>query len=161
MINDCELLEGSALIRLVNYGYQVTITRADSIHPSIYLIKSENGQSAVLFKHSKKPKSAWAFTLSSQEDYALNALHSKYPELPIFIAFICHRDGICCVSEKRLMSVISESSGIGGQHISVSRQARGSYHVSGTGRQQMQQTVPQSDWPRIVLFNLGDSHGQT
>jgi hypothetical protein len=69
----------------------------------------------------------------------------------VFIAFICHKDGICCIAEKRLRSVLDKDAGVNGQHISVSRQTYGSYHVSGPGRQQMDQTVPQSNWPRIFF----------
>lgn len=37
-------------------------------------------------------------------------------------------------------------------HISVSRHLNGSYRVSGSSGQQMNQTVPQSNWPRVVLL---------
>jgi hypothetical protein len=152
VINDCEFLEGAAFIRLVNSGYRVAIAHASVIHSSIYLIETESSKSAVLFKHSKKPKSAWSFTLSSQEEDALQILHNKYPDFSVFIALICHRDGICCVSQERLMSVMDKNTSIASQHISVSRQPRGSYYVSGPGRQQMIQTIPQSDWPRIIFL---------
>ncbi|MFB8791595.1 MAG: hypothetical protein U7123_22825 [Potamolinea sp.] len=89
--------------------------------------------------------------MSSQEELALNALYNKYLDASVFIALICHKDGICCIAEKRLRSVLDKDTGVDGQHISVSRQPHGSYHVSGPGRQQMNQTVPQSDWPRIFF----------
>lgn len=152
MIRDCEFLQGAAFIRLLNCGYRVAITPAFSIHPSIYLIETAIHQSAVLFKHSKKPKSSWSFTLSSQEEEALKNLRTKYPDFYSYIAFICHRDGICCVSEKQLMNILDTGTGFAGQHISVSRQTRCSYSVSGPGRQQMFQSIPQSDWPRIILL---------
>ncbi len=153
MISDQEFLQGATLLRLINYGYRITITHASWIHSSIYLIESDSSQSVVLFKLSKKPKSAWAFTLSSQEESALSIVHSKYPEFSVFIAFICHKDGICCVGEERLRRVLDTDTGIAGQHISVARQPHASYHVSGPGRQPMAQTIPQSDWPRVVLLN--------
>jgi hypothetical protein len=106
VINDCEFLEGAAFVRLVNCGHRVTITSASEIHSSIYLIETDTHQSAVLFKHSKKLKSPWSFTFSSQEDDALKVLHSKHPKYLVFIAFICHKDGICCVSEERLKRVL-------------------------------------------------------
>jgi hypothetical protein len=151
MINDQEFLHGAAFLRLINYGHRITINHASLIHPSIYLIETDSSKSALLFKVSKKPKSAWSFTLSDQEELAIDILYSKYPDASVFIALICHKDGICCIAEKRLRSVLDKDTGISGQHISVSRQLRGSYHVSGPGRQKMEQTVPQSDWPRIIL----------
>lgn len=152
MINDQEFLHGAAFLRLINYGYRTIITHASFIHPSIYLIETDQSKSAILFKISKKPKSSWSFTLSNQEDLALDIVRSQYPDISVFIALICHKDGICCIEEKRLRTVLDKDAGISGQHISVSRSTRSSYHVSGPGRQKMEQTVPQSDWPRIVLF---------
>ena len=156
MIKDCEFLEGAAFIRLLNYGCRVAITPASLVHSSIYLIETDKNKSAVLFKHSKKPKSSWSFTLSIQEEEAFKSLSTKYPDFYAYIAFICHRDGICCVSHKRLMSILDPSTGIAGQHISVSRQTRGSYSVNGPSRKRMFQSVPQSDWPRIVLLEPKD-----
>jgi hypothetical protein len=158
MINDQEFLYGAALLRLINYGSRITIIHTSSIHPSLYLLETDSNKSAVLFKVSKKPKSAWSFTLSSQEESALATLHSKYPKVSIFIALICHKDGICCIAEERLRSVLDTDTGVNGQHISVSRSTRGSYHVSGPGRQQMEQTVPQSDWPRVIFSNKEKNH---
>lgn len=153
MFNDQEFLQGAAFLRLINYGSQIAIAHAVNIHSSIYLIETDGNTSAVLFKLSKKPKSAWSFTLTSQEESALITLYSKHPNVSVFIALICHKDGICCIPKERLWSVLDRNTGIDGQHISVSRQTHGSYHVSGPGRQQMEQTVPQNDWPRIVLSN--------
>lgn len=158
MINDQEFLHGAAFLRLINYGTRTTIFHASSLHPSLYLVETDISKSAILFKISKKPKSAWSFTLSSQEDSALDTLHNKYPNVSVFIALICHKDGICCIAEKRLRSVLDRNAGVNGQHISVSRLTRGSYHISGPGRQQMEQTVPQSDWPRVVFLNKEKNH---
>ena len=158
MINDQEFLHGAAFLRLINYGSRITIIHASLIHPALYLLETDSSKLAVLFKVSKKPKSAWSFTLSRQEELALDTLHNKYPNVSIFIALICHKDGICCIAEEQLWSVLDKNAGIHGQHISVSRQPRGSYHVSGPGRQQMEQTIPQSDWPQIVFSNKEKSH---
>lgn len=153
MINDREFLYGAAFLQLIDHGQRLTITHASWIHPSIYLVETDSSNSAILFKVSKKPKSAWPFTLSNQEGLALDTLRIKYYDATIFLALICHKDGICCISEKRLWSILDKNSGIPGQHISVSRKAHGSYHISGPGRQHMEQTVPQNDWPRILFSN--------
>ena len=158
MINDQEFLQGAAFLRLINFEDRITITHAVRIHTSIYLIQTALSKSAVLFKLSKKPKSAWSFTLSSQEKSALNTLHGRYPGVSVFIALICHKDGICCIAEERLWDVLDRNSSIIGYHISVSRRLNGSYHVNGPGRQQMSQTIPQSDWPRVVFSKQKSSH---
>ncbi|MBN3871586.1 MAG: hypothetical protein HWQ23_15295 [Nostoc sp. JL33] len=153
MINDREFLYGAAFLRLIDHGERLTITHASWIHSSIYLIETDSSKLAILFKVSKKPKSAWQFTLSSQEELALDTLHNKYHDISVFLAFICYKDGICCISQQRLWSILDKNAGIAGQHISMSRKAHGSYHISGPGRQQMDQTVPQNDWPRVLFSN--------
>jgi hypothetical protein len=153
MINDQEFLHGAAFLRLIDHGERLTITHTSSIHSSIYLVETEISKSAILFKVSKKPKSAWSFTFSSKEELALDTLHSKYQGISVFLAFICHKDGICCMSQERLWSILDKNAGIADQHISVSRKTHGSYHISGPGRQQMDQTVPQNDWPRVLFSN--------
>jgi len=158
MLNDQDFLHGAAFLQLINYGERITITHASWIHSSIYLVETDSSKSAILFKVSKKPKSAWSFTFSSQEESALDILHSKYTNFSVFISLICHKDGICCLSEKRIRSVLDGEAGIGGQYISASRQPRGSYHVSGPGRQKMEQTIPQNDWPRVILSNSKSSY---
>lgn len=158
MINDREFLQGAAFLRLINYGEQISIAHPSWIHNSIYLIETNTSKSAVLFKLSTKPKSAWSFTLSSQEESALDILYKKYPDFTVFIALICHKDGICCIAQQRLWSILDKNAGISGQHISVSRHPHGSYHVSGPGRQEMEQTVPQSDWPRVVFASRENSY---
>ena len=69
-----------------------------------------------------------------------------------FIALVCHKDGICCMAEERLWSIVDKNVDISVQHISVSRRPHGSYHVSGPGRQQMNQTVPQNDSLAFAQF---------
>lgn len=158
MINDREFLHGAAFFRLINYGEEIVIAHPCWIHSSIYLIESNSSKSAILFKVSTKPKSAWSFTFSTQEESALDILYKKYPNFTVFIALVCHKDGICCIAEQRLWSILDKNSGIGGQYISVSRQPHGSYHVNGPGRQQMEQTVPQNDWPRVVFATRENSY---
>lgn len=151
MINDQDFLHGAAFLRLINYGYRIAITHVSGIHQSIYLVESDRRKSAILFKVSKKATSAWSFTLSTQEKSALATLYDKYPDFSAFIALVCHKDGICCIAEGRFWTIVDKNADISVQHISVSRRPHGSYHVSGPGRQQMNQTVPQNDWPRVVL----------
>jgi hypothetical protein len=151
MISDQEFLYGAAFLRLLNSGQPLTITHVYFIHPSIYLVENQKSKSAILFKVSKKPKSAWSFTFSRQETSALDKLQSQYPELSVFIALICHKDGICCIAKERLENLLNREAGTYSQYISVSRQPRSSYHVNGSGKQTIEQTVPQNDWPRVVL----------
>ena len=152
MISDQEFLHGAAFLRLINLGQPVTITHASPIHPSIYVVSSLTKFSGILFKVSTKSRSAWSFTFSAQEDEAINTLKSKHQGIGFFAALVCHKDGVCCLSETQLLSVFDGDDSIfEGQRISVSRKSYGSYHVSGAKKSRMQRTVPQNAWPKLVV----------
>jgi hypothetical protein len=153
MISDQEFLHGAAFLRLINLGHPVTVTHAPSIHPSIYLVNSITKLSGVLFKVSTKARSAWSFTFSAQEDVAIKTLKSENQGISFFAALVCHKDGICCLSEDQLLSVFddNDNSIFDGQRISVSRKSCGSYHVNGARRLRMERTVPQNAWPKLIV----------
>lgn len=158
MISDQDFLYGAALFKLINFGYKVTINHYNKIHSSLYLVETDQIKSLVLFKLSKKPKSAWSFTFSLQEDVALKTLRDQHLNFSVFLALVCHKDGICCIAMDRVLDILNNTENINGQYISVSRRPRGRYHISGPGREQMERTVPQSDWPRIILSKSEKSY---
>lgn len=150
-INDLEFLHGAAFLRLLKGTSDISISYLSSIHSSLYIIKSLNKESAILFKISKKPTSSWSFSFSEQEEIALTKFHQTYPSVRLFIALICHRDGVCCLSEEQIWTIIDSSEGLTNQRVSVKREPRGSYYVKGTGRVPLERTIPQSNWPDVVL----------
>jgi hypothetical protein len=151
MISDQEFLHGAAFLRMIDSGHKVTITHASHIHNSIYLIETDKNKSAVLFKVSTKPQSSWSFNLTKQEELAINKIHEEHPHFSVFIALICQKDGICCLSEEQFWSIMDKNSEINSRYISVSRQSHGSYHVSGPSRQKMDRTIPQKNWPDVLI----------
>lgn len=150
-INDLEFLQGAAFLRLLKEIPNVSINYLSSIHSSLYLVQITNKESAILFKISKKPTSSWSFIFSPQEEMAIHNFRETYPNVQLFIALICHRDGICCLSEEQLSSLFDLNNGLSSQRISVKREPRGSYYVKGTGRVPLERTVPQNNWPNIIL----------
>lgn len=150
-INDLEFLHGAAFLRLLKGTSYISIGYLSSIHPSLYIVKSLNKQSAILFKISTKPTSSWSFSFSSQEEIALTTFHQTYPDIKLFIALICHRDGICCLSEEQLWTILNPSDGLAKQRVSVKRELRGSYYVKGTGKAPLERTIPQNNWPTVIL----------
>ncbi|MFN7415044.1 MAG: hypothetical protein ACK5RT_14310 [Dolichospermum sp.] len=150
-INDLEFLQGAAFLRLLKETPNISINYLSYIHSSLYLVEVKNKESAILFKISKKPNSSWSFSFSLQEEIAITNFRQKYPNVQLFIAFICHRDGICCLSEEQLWTLFDISDGLSNQRISVKREPRGSYYVKGTGRVPLDRTIPQNNWPNLIL----------
>lgn len=152
MLNDRDFLYGAAVLKLINFGSKVTVCHYSHVHPSLYFIQHQHTCSAVLFKLSTKPTSAWQFSLSDSEDIALREIQSQSTiKILPFLGLICHKDGVCCISLENLKQILDRTDNISGQSISVSRPPRGRYRVNGPGRRSLDRTIPQSDWPRIVL----------
>ena len=93
-INDLEFLQGAAFLRLLKEIPNISITYLSSLHSSLYLVQVTKKECAILFKISKKPNSSWSFSFSLQEEIAITNFRQIYPDVQLFIAFICHRDGI-------------------------------------------------------------------
>ncbi len=150
-INTQEFLQGAAIIKLLKSTSGVYIKNLSDIHPSIYMVKTDLSESAILLKTSTKPNSAWSFSFSEQEEIAMKKLHQTHPKVTLFIALICHRDGVCCLSEKQLWTIIDPENGLINQRISVARKLNTSYNVTGTGRVALERKIPQTNWPNIIL----------
>lgn len=150
MLKDQDFLHGAAFLKLINYGIPVIITHFSSIHASIYSVETQTAKAAILFKVSTKPTSAWPFNFTCQEVSAIKVLHEQYPQQSLFISFICYKDGICCLPEQLLLNLLI-CYNLEGHRISVARKPRGSYRISGTGRVSLNQTIPQSDFPRVIF----------
>jgi hypothetical protein len=152
VISDQEFLHGAAFLRLINLGQVITVTHASSIHQSIYIVNSLQKLSGILFKVSTKSRSAWSFVFSAQEDAAIRVLKSKYQDIKFFAALVCHKDGVCCLSEEQLLSVFGSLDPIfEGQRVSVSRKPNSSYHVNGSRKLNVEEIVPQNAWPRLII----------
>lgn len=147
MISDQELLYGAAFSQLFQQGNKILVKRLSEVHLSMYLIETDNSKSAILFKISKKPKSTWSFTLSSQEQSSINSFAKQCPSTKVFLVFICHKDGICCVSKNEIWNILDLEKK-DGQHISICRKPYGSYHVSSSKK--INRSIPQNDWPYII-----------
>jgi hypothetical protein len=133
MISDQEFLYGAAFLKLINFGDKITINHYSEIHSSLYLVETDMIKSLVLLKLSKKPKPAWSFTFSNQEDIALKTLHDQHLNVSVFLTLVCHKDGICCIAMDRVLDILDNTENISGQYISVSRRPRGRYHIRGAG----------------------------
>lgn len=151
MIRDQELLHGAALIRLLDAGEPVTVSKAATIHPSVYAAEAGDRRVTLLVKLSTKKKSPWQFTFTEGEGAALAALAEEYPDHKRLLVFVCHLDGVCCLPHDRLGELIDDPFAPGGQAVSVTRTEGKSYRLTGPGRLRLRGTIRVSDWPRLVF----------
>jgi hypothetical protein len=152
MLKDRDFLYGAAILRLINFGNKVTVRHCHSFHNSLYYIESPKNCSVVLFKLSTKPTSSWQFKFSNDENNALRKISGEFTnEISLFLSFICHKDGVCCISRDNLTQILDRADDISGQCISISRPPKGCYRVRGPGRKSLHRTIPQNNWPHIIL----------
>lgn len=156
VIQDQEFLHGAAFLKIIQYRSKTSITHLSDIHQSLYLIQTLQTESIILFKISKKPTSAWSFTFSEQEESALIKLKT-IARSKLFLALICHKDGICCFSEQQLQQVLNPNYRIAGQRIGISRKINCGYNVTGKDKNKLQKSVSQNNFPRIFLGEADES----
>lgn len=151
-MNDRHLLHGAAFARLLD-ECDISIAR-QRWHDYMYKLSGATGGDAiVLMKYSLKPKTTWQFTFTADEESALARAATELPAVKRFLALICNRDGVCCVSEDRLRSIMPQ--GLANRSVSVSRGRDESYRLSGPGRLAMAGTVARSEWSRVLLNGVG------
>ena len=120
------------------------------IHGSAYELRKGAESVRVLFKiaTSRAGRNRWQFTVGSAELEVVRSLNPA--RFPFFLALVCQKDGVCCIPHPALLTLISETHSTA-QSISVSREHRGRYWVSGPGGATLPASIPVSDWP-LRLF---------
>lgn len=152
-MNVRQVLHGAAIAQVLDEVEDVTIAMKKNWHYYLYSFTRSRhryqDRAIVLMKYSTKPLSAWQFTFSDEEEKALADVAKHLYAHRRFIAFICNRDGVCCVSEDELRTVVDGR--LGGKNVSVSRPGNSSYRLSGPGRNQLDRKIPRSDWPKALF----------
>jgi hypothetical protein len=150
MLRDSYLLQGAAVLMAVDRVGPLQVRELAEVHGSAYEMRKGVDAARVLFKiaTSRAGRNRWQFTVGSSEVEVLRQLDPA--QFPVFLALVCQKDGVCCVPHAALLSLISETHPTA-QGISVSREHRGRYWVSGPGRTALRTSIPASDWP-LRLF---------
>lgn len=152
MLRDSYLLQGAALLIAIDRVGPIGVRELAEIHGSAYELRKGNDAVQVLFKiaTSRAGRHRWQFTISSAEVGAIGQLESRLH--PVFLAFVCQKDGVCCMPDEVLFSLISKTHP-GGQAVSISREHRGRYWLTGPGRTALPTSIPASDWPLRLFAN--------
>ncbi|WP_235216672.1 hypothetical protein, partial [Archangium violaceum] len=148
-VNDRQLLHGAALAELIDEGGLIALQRISDVHDYAYEVEKGARKLGVLFKYSTATKSPWRFGFSSLEELALKEMEQRFHRGATFVAFICGRDGVCCVSLAGLADVL----GVGtwaGLAMSISRPRDSGYRVRGPGKALLRKVIPKSAWPRVL-----------
>ena len=150
MLRDSYLLQGAAILIAVDRVGPLHVGELTEIHGSAYEMRKGADAVRVLFKiaTSRAGRNRWQFTVGQSEVEVIRRLNPT--QFPVFLALVCQKDGVCCVPHAALVDLISATHPTG-QAISVSREHRGRYWVSGPSRTALRTSIPASDWP-LRLF---------
>jgi len=150
MLRDSYLLQGAAMLVAVDRVGPLHLQELSDIHGSAYELRKGTQAVRVLFKiaTSRAGRTRWQFTVGHSEVQVIRQLNPI--RFPVFLALVCQKDGVCCVPHASLVKLISDAHPAA-QAISVSREHRGRYWVSGPGRTSLPTSIPVSDWP-LRLF---------
>ncbi len=149
MIRDIELLQGAALLRVLQFKPGVQVTQMMSLHSSLYKVDSEQHKSAILLKLSTRKKAPWQYVFSEFEQRAIAKISADGTSR-IFIGLICSKDGICCISARLLKQVMGGET-FARKALSVYRSQGTSYRITGPQRKKFRRTFPVNLWPRIIF----------
>lgn len=152
MIRDVELLQGAAILRILQFKPGVKVTRMAHLHGSLYEVAFDGHKSTILLKLSTRKKAGWQYVFSEKELKALGDTRTGSGG-PVFIGFICHTDGVCCIPYG-LLSEIMGGEISAGKALSIRRTDGTSYRVTGPQRRKFKRTFPANWWPRTILQEI-------
>lgn len=127
MIYDFEFYHGAALARLVHCTKtKVTIRPYPSSSNASYILNEKIG---LYIKHSSSRMTPWKFSFDKLHQNEILEMRDQLGE--IFIALVCNKDGIACLSFDELKKVLNEEHD-SKEWIKVSRRTREKYQIKGS-----------------------------
>ncbi|NDF03719.1 MAG: hypothetical protein EB068_01195 [Betaproteobacteria bacterium] len=147
-MKEFEFFHGAVLVQLLDSSTDgVKITRFNHSDNAAYVIDNKVG---LYIKYSTARLSPWMFSFTKDHQLSFNKLTASYGKA--FVALICNEDGVACLSESTLQSVLDDQFG-DIEWIRVDRPAGGSYRVRGSDGS-LEKKVPRSTFPRLILEAL-------
>ena len=145
MNKDLEKYHGLTLVKIIR-----------SSKASISFIKEGansyivNQTAGIYIKYSTKRLSPWPFTFQKKHQDEIALLHKRYNK--VFICFICHNDGVVCLSFDELKFILDHNHNEN-EWIKISRRPGTKYSVHGSDGK-LKNKKGNSEFPKIILDAL-------
>ena len=126
MIHEFEFYHGAALTKIAHHKARTAIRTFSGKNNASYVINDNIG---LYIKHSSNRLTPWGFSFAKEHQDEIKAMKEKFEH--VFIALVCGRDGVACLSFDELKYVLDH------EHdeyewVRVSRRPREKYSVKGT-----------------------------
>jgi hypothetical protein len=150
-MKEFEFFHGAALLQLLDTSPDgVKISRFNQSDNAAYVIDDKVG---LYIKYSTARLSPWLFSFTRDHQLAFSNLTARYGKA--FVALICNEDGVACLSESTLRSVLDDQFG-NVEWIRVDRPSGGSYRIKGSDGS-LEKKVPRSTFPNLILEALASA----
>lgn len=144
MISKFSFYHGAALCRLIHAEVAHSVKLYPSKSNSSYMVDDSIG---IFIKHSSKRLSPWSFTFTKEQKNELLEMCQLLNNC--FLVFICHEDGIACVSFEESQSLIDYSNDRD-QWICARRRRREEYSLDGS-KGQLNHKIADNEYPEKII----------
>lgn len=140
MIHEFEFYHGAVLTKIALEGRQADIRSYNGISRSAYVINDNVG---LYIKHSSNRLTPWSFSFAKDHQDEIFEMSKRFNN--VYIALVCGKDGIACLSFKELKNVLDDVHG-DYEWVRVSRRPREKYAIKGSDGK-LHFKVAYSDFP--------------
>lgn len=148
MIKEYEFYHGVVLARLIHGSKKpLCINKYPTPDNASYVIGEKAG---IYIKYSSKRMSPWRFTFLKEHQDLILEMKILLDE--VFVIFVCHDNGIACLSYKEFKLLLDENHGRI-EWVSIYRGPREKYEVNGQDGK-LPNKIGDSDYPTKILNYL-------
>ncbi len=145
MIHEFEFYHGAVLAKIALDGKGADIQAYNSPSRSSYVINKNVG---LYIKHSTNRLTPWSFSFSHEHQDEIQKMKDEFGQ--VFVALVCGKDGIACLSFDELKHVLDDIHG-DYEWIRVSRRPREKYTIKGSNGK-LRFKVAYSDFPSKLFL---------
>ena len=144
MIKDFEFYHGAVLAKIAQSSDKVIINPYPSRSHCSYIV---NGKVGLYIKHSSNRLTPWGFSFAKEHQDEIQAMAAELDD--VFVALVCGRDGIACLSYEQLKMVLDEEHG-DHEWVRISRRPREKYAVKGSNGK-LKFKIADTHFPQCIL----------
>lgn len=126
MIKEFEFYHGAVLTKIVQSDRKVSISAYPNSSRCSYVI---DGSTGLYIKHSTNRLTPWGFSFAKIHQDEIKSMADSLDK--VFVALVCGKDGIACLSFEELKIVLDDDHG-DHEWVRVSRRPREKYAVKGS-----------------------------
>ena len=147
-IREIEYFYGIVFSRLISSGISIALKELNYGTKGAYLV---NDAVPIFIKYTAKRLSPWSFNLTREHQDDFQRAKDQFGVM--YLAFVCGRDGVCCIEFDQFKSVLDYVHDKV-EWVRIIRKKNECYAVRGSDGE-LKGKISDSDFPRVILSRLG------